>query len=685
MKVFILLLLLFFLGFSLPTYAQSKLDSLKARLVETNVSADRAQLILQISEAFFTSARYDSLGKYADELLPLSNQMNDKELYWLAKTFKAQSFMRQDSTKFFYESKTALKACLEYSYTRGTAINCLGIGSLLLTLGKYKESIFYFQKGYDAIDEVVQPKLLGIKSDLIRSISSVYHHQGKYSESLDYALQGSRLAEQSKVPMQILKSYLSLSGIYGELSSPENRLGTANDRQRYHAEAKRYMKLSYQLSLVNASKLTQGATAFNLGSLFAEDKRADSARYYLDESIRLGSQTGFHELLSNAFRMKSSLYPTSPDSAIHYLDLAYVSATKAKNPITGIATSLDKAKVYISQKKWREAEVLTSKTLAEAKKLSLLNDQRSAYLIMHEAQIGQGNFQKALAYYKEHILIKDSISSEKNYALIEELKAKYETELKDVEIQNLERTASIQSLEIKQKNLWLAGVILAALLIASLLFLYFRQRTLSQQQKALAIENKFLRFQLDPHFLSNALVSIQRFMLDNNTTQASNYLTKFSKLMRQLLEYSREEFITIEEEIDLLRNYLDIQKLRLKDKFEYEINLDSKLAIRDSRIPPMFAQPFVENAIEHGIGSRDHGKISISFSKQDNQLLLEIQDDGAGISETSPGDHKSLSTTIIKERIALLNKSGKKPIQLQIGNVSGASGTRVALTLPIYS
>ena len=229
------------------------------------------------------------------------------------------------------------------------------------------------------------------------------------------------------------------------------------------------------------------------------------------------------------------------------------------------------------------------------------------------------------------------------------------------------------------------GTILTALLVASVLFLYFRQRSLNQQQKALAIENKFLRFQLDPHFLSNALVSIQRFMLDNNTQQASSYLSKFSKLMRQLLEYSREEYITIEEEIDLLRNYLDIQKLRLKDKFEYEIQVDPKLAIGDSRIPPMFAQPFVENAIEHGIGNRENGKISISFSEKDNQLFLEIQDDGAGIGESLTADHKSLSTTIIKERIALLNKSNKKPIQLQIGNVPGGSGTRVALTLPIYS
>lgn len=666
-------------------HAQTKLDSLKKKLDQVSSPAARAALISEISESFFTAARYDSLGKYADELLVLSDKLKDQELYWMAKTFKAQSFMRQDSAKFFYESELALKACMDDNYTRGIAINCMGIGSLLLTFGKYKESIVYLQKGYDAIDEAVQPELLGIKSDLVRSISSVYHHQGRYSEALDYALQGSRLAEQSKVPMQILKSYLSLSGIYGELSSPENDLGTAKDRFRYHFEAKKYMKLSYQYSLVNASKLTQGATAFNLGSLFAEDKKEDSARYYLDESIRLGLETGFHELLSNAFRMKSTLFPTNPDSAIHYLDLAYINAAKAKNPITGVATSLDKAKIFVSQKKWSEAESLTSKTLTEAKQLSLLNDQRSAYLILHEIKIGQGDFRKAIEYYKNYILIKDSIVSEKNFARIEELKTKYETELKDVEIKNLEQTASIQLLEIKQKNFWIAGIVLASLVIASFLYFYFRQRALRQQQRALEIENRFLRFQLDPHFLSNALVSIQRFVLENKSTEAANYLTKFSRLMRQLLEYSREEMITIEEEIDLLRNYLDIQKLRLKDKFTYEIKIDPALSLSDARIQPMFAQPFVENAIEHGVNHKEDGKIEIFFRAQDDNLILEIIDNGPGLNAQRDSSNQSLSTKIIYERIALLNKSNARSIQLDLGNALNGTGTRVLLTLPIYS
>lgn len=372
-------------------------------------------------------------------------------------------------------------------------------------------------------------------------------------------------------------------------------------------------------------------------------------------------------------------------TALLYTD-TLLSLVNAKTRPTALASLyMLRGAAYSGLNEHKNAIECQEKALTFAKQIKNSFLEKTTYNYLYEAYKAAGRTQLALEALERNKYLTDSLVTTENLEAISQMEQKYNKKINEQKIKDLSQTASIQALEIKQKNLWLIGTLLTTVLIASILFLYFRQRSLNQQQKVLSVENKFLRFQLDPHFLSNALVSIQRFMMDNNATQASNYLTKFSKLMRQLLEYSREEFITIEEEIDLLRNYLDIQKLRLKDKFEYEINVDSKLAISDSRIPPMFAQPFVENAIEHGIGSRDHGKISISFSKQDNQLLLEIQDDGAGISETSPGDHKSLSTTIIKERIALLNKSGKKPIQLQIGNVPGASGTRVALTLPIYS
>jgi two-component sensor histidine kinase len=681
----IILVFLFLLFLQHTHQAQTKLDSLKLKLKRTNDQKKRGELLSAIAEATFISFRHDSLGKYADELHALAIRLDDQEMALLARTYKAQSYAGTDSILFFRTSDELLKESEQKKFFEGVAITCLGLGSRLLTLGEYNRSVTYLMKGFNAIDDEAAPNCIGIKSDLIRTVSAVYHHQGRYTEALDYGLQGSRLAERSKVPMQILKSYLNLSGLYGELSSPENGLGTSQDRFRYHKEAKKYMKLSYAFSITHASQRSQGATAFNLGSLYAEDRQRDSAHYFLDEAIRLGLASNFHELLSNAYRAKSSLYQENPDSAIYYLDLAYARASLALNPITGIATSLDKAKIMVSQNKWREAESLVQKTLKEAKQLNLLNDQRSAYQILYEIKVAQKQYKAALCYYINFGTIRDSITNEKNYALIEELKAKYETELKDSEIKSLEQKSVLQSLEIKQKNFWLLATILTTLLIASILFLYFRQRSLAQQQKALSIENRFLRFQLDPHFLSNALVSIQRFMMDNNTAQASTYLTKFSRLMRQLLEYSREELITIEEEIDLLRNYLDIQKLRLKDKFEYEIKIDKNLSISESRIQPMFAQPFVENAIEHGVSGMENGKIEIAFSALGDELVLEIRDNGKGIVPGSLTEQASLSTKIIRERIALLNKANKKPIQLDIGNLASGSGTRVQLILPIYS
>ena len=676
--------LLVFLS-AITGYTQSVPDSLRARLAKETTTQKKIVLVDALAEAFFTSSQYDSLNKYGQQLFDLSEQVNSNEYSLLAAVYMAQSFARSDSALFFKQSKTALQKSIESKNIKAIGLMTLGLGSRLLTLGQYNESLTYLMQGYDAIDLKSNDTLLGIKSDLIRTVSAVFHHQGKYTEALEHALTSSRLAEMSRVRIQILKSYLNLSGLYGELSSPDNGLGTPADRARYHIEAKKYMRKSYEYSILNASLLTQGATAFNLGALYTEDGVSDSANYYLNEAIRLGKQTGFNELLSNAYRSKSTLNKTRPDTALYYLDLAAVHARQAKNPISEVSAQLEKAKILTQLSQWEEAQQLANKALQSAVSLRLLNDKRSAYKLLYEINQHKKNYAEALNYYRRYEEVKDSIVNEKNYARIEELKATYESELKDSEIKNLEQKASLQQLQIRQQQLWLIGISILIVLAVGAAYLYYRQRALKQKQRELETENKLLRLQLDPHFLSNALVSIQRFMLENNTTEASNYLTKFSKLMRQLLEHSRQELITVENEIDLLRNYLDIQKLRFKDRFNYQVKQDESLAISDWRIPPMLAQPFVENAIEHGIGARTQGMIHVSFLKRDNQLLIEILDDGPGIAQMQGNDHKSLSTTIIQERIAILNQSHARPIQLNIGTGPEGKGTLVTLSLPIYS
>ncbi len=511
------------------------------------------------------------------------------------------------------------------------------LGSYYSRQSVHDSSIYFFYQGLELAREVNEPHLLakiynGIALDFLRQ------------EQLDKGLEFTKKALDAAIPTNdtlLLAQYFSDLGIvYWSVYDKNKNTAYLDSTRQTVQQALRYAK-------VTQSNLSLTKNYLSLGSVAEAKREFAKALSYTDTLTKLVTSKTRPNALASIYMLRGA---------------AYSGLGQHKNAIE----NQEKALGFARQIKNSFLEKTTQKYLFEAYKAA-------------------GETTKALQALERNKFLSDSLVTVENLEAISRMEQKFNKKINEQQIKELSQTASIQALEIKQKNFWLVGVGVGASLIALILFLYFRQRSLTQLQKALAIENKFLRFQLDPHFLSNALVSIQRFMMDNNTTQALSYLAKFSKLMRQLLEYSREEYITIEEEIDLLRNYLDIQKLRLKDKFEYEIHVDSKLAISDSRIPPMLAQPFVENAIEHGVGNREHGKITISFSEQDDQLLLEIQDDGAGISEASPGDHKSLSTTIIKERIALLNKSGKKPIQLEIGNVLNGTGTRVALTLPIYS
>jgi len=190
-----------------------------------------------------------------------------------------------------------------------------------------------------------------------------------------------------------------------------------------------------------------------------------------------------------------------------------------------------------------------------------------------------------------------------------------------------------------------------------------------EQNRFLVLEQKLLRSQMNPHFIFNSLSSIQSFIFENNPVEAGSYLSRFAELIRSILYNSREEYITLEKEIQTLINYLDLQKLRYDNKFDYEIDLDPMLDKETISIPPMLAQPFIENAIEHGIKHLNNpGIINISFTKLEETILLIVEDNGIGIraakkiNNAKAKEHQSLATIITRERIEILNKGQKKKL-----------------------
>jgi sensor histidine kinase YesM len=199
---------------------------------------------------------------------------------------------------------------------------------------------------------------------------------------------------------------------------------------------------------------------------------------------------------------------------------------------------------------------------------------------------------------------------------------------------------------------------------------------------------------MNPHFIFNALSSIQGFIVDNDPINASLYLSRFSKLIRNILDNSAEEFVTLSKEIATIENYLALQKLRYEDKFDYSIDVDENIDPESVSVPPMLAQPFIENSVEHGIKHKaTHGHIDIRFTLKDQVILFEVEDDGVGRSAAKEiemhqqKDHRSMATAITLERLSVMNKKLRKKIHLNIADLltdeGYPAGTKVNLEIPV--
>jgi len=248
------------------------------------------------------------------------------------------------------------------------------------------------------------------------------------------------------------------------------------------------------------------------------------------------------------------------------------------------------------------------------------------------------------------------------------------------------------SAPIWQRWYFIAAIILIA---STLVFLYFRERyvrasqRLKLQNSLMDMERKALRLQMNPHFIFNALDSISSFIFKNDPKQAVRYLNNFAKLMRLTLESSMEHLHPVETEVSILKNYLELEKLRFNDKFDYEIELDEEIDYNIG-IPPMLIQPHVENAILHGIKPKKEGSfLKISFDLDGDILICTIQDDGIGREASKKlarkKDHRSMATEINRDRLKLLGEAMNEDATIAIEDLKNPTGTRVILRLPAKS
>jgi sensor histidine kinase YesM len=272
--------------------------------------------------------------------------------------------------------------------------------------------------------------------------------------------------------------------------------------------------------------------------------------------------------------------------------------------------------------------------------------------------------------------------------------AEAEAEKTDQKIRTLSQDNELNQLRLSRTRFIFAGTAAGVLIISLFLLLFFQRKRWKAEQKSVNLEQKLLRSQMNPHFIFNSLASIQNFVINQKATEASIYLSRFSQLVRNILDSSVDENVPLQKEIETIQNYLELQKVRYAGQFEYTLTVDEKIDEESMMIPPMLAQPFIENAIEHGIKYKETmGHIDIRFKLEDDIIRFEVEDDGVGrekakeIEQKHKRIHRSMSTSITHERLIKLNRKLKHKIRMEIidlkDNLGGACGTKVSFGIPV--
>lgn len=439
------------------------------------------------------------------------------------------------------------------------------------------------------------------------------------------------------------------------------------------------------------------AEALNaLGTNCLQRNLADSAFHFFIKSKALyqNMHNTFGVAISNTSLAYYYSYTNNLNLALDNLQEAEIHFQELEMPAKLAEIFVKQAEVFRKQHKNEAAAEKYDSALWLAIPLNIKQIMLECHLGLSEIFEESGNSHKAFSHFKNYIRLKDELFTLENNRILAEVEGLYEHEKNVTRIELLAHENELHQKQASNRKLLLLSVSGFTVVSFLLLMLFIRQNKLKVEHEKNRLHQKLLRSQLNPHFIFNALATVQNSIINEQPALANVYLTRFSKLMRNILESSAQETVNLDQELTTIENYLALQKIRYPDKFDYEITVDESLDIDNIQLPAMLIQPFVENAIEHGFRHKEtRGYLQVKFWLNNSILLIEVEDNGIGrkksgeIYQKDPKDYKSMATEIIRQRIKTLNKSMKQKITFNIFDLTNENGeplgTRVVFEVPV--
>ena len=353
--------------------------------------------------------------------------------------------------------------------------------------------------------------------------------------------------------------------------------------------------------------------------------------------------------------------------------------------------------VYLKGKSFEKAIDNIKKSIAIRDAQKEKNKIYIAFKVLSDLYFETGNKDLSYEYLKKYVDFLELNSTSKNSQKIASLTQKNSSEererLLELQGETLEKELKekkILQLQSDRRFYGIIFIIIILLLAGIIVTITLRQNKIKQEQRDAEMTQSLLRSQMNPHFIFNAMSVIQSYIYSNTPDIASKFLVNFSRLIRLILENSHKEFIPLEVEEEILSKYLNTQKLRFENRFNFKIKIEEELRLKRVMIPPMITQPFIENAIEHGqLNTISNGLITIYMTQKNGLLDITISDNGVGRTKANKikknKNHKSMAITITRERIEILNRKfkGKGSLSIKDFNLEEKTGTEVNISLPI--
>lgn len=588
--------------------------------------------------------RFSQFDTTIDSVLSISSEKRYKQVYYKAVNVRYLHLKYQDEVE---QSRELLDRTVDYALDYGDSTYygqfTYFIGTLFSRQDEDDSALVYFEKAM-SIARLINNRQ--VQAAAINAIAVTYAGLDRDDLALKYYYKSLAMAEDLKDTSQIATAIGNVATVY--------------------------------------SRMERGDSAFYFGKKayeYAVEANLMAVKWHALNSLTIGSflNKNYREALEYANQLRDEVTPIEEYGFL-------------------ITSHLYRSKTMSALNQLGESFKFALKSLELANEFDIPRNQMSSLNWLVELTSRRNDFKRALVYEKQRAILQDSLNQVKANQRIERLSAKYESQEKEDKITALNLLQE-ESEARERLQLWLFGV-LGLLLLVSFLYFYkvFKNRIEVEQLANQKSKNELLRSQLNPHFLFNALSSIQLFLIDKGQgSNALNYLSKFAKLMRRILENSRRDFVSLDAEVSTLRHYLDLQKIRFDNRFDYRIEVNTTDDTAEIMIPPMFAQPFIENSLEHGITDMENGLIKITFVQEEDTLRFTVEDNGVGLSKTAAlkksssqdGEepHEPLATKITEDRIELLKKQLKRNISFiakdKLSDDQEIIGTEVIFELPI--